>query len=209
MNATSDRLSRWTPAMFACALVNLGLAWPVAPAVAVSLAMVHLLTIGWLTLLMFGALFQFVPVITSRKLPSQTLPLATLIFVEGGLALMVGGSATWPLRLGGTSAADRRLARGRGAGRRWRHLARAAHGQTSGAAQRTVCPCRSRVPAAHGPPRAQLRAGPDGASHRPGTGAAARGRRGLPCPGRVRRLVHADRGRRLLRIAADVHVGSL
>jgi hypothetical protein len=27
---------------------------------------------------MFGALFQFVPVITSRKLPSQTLPLATL-----------------------------------------------------------------------------------------------------------------------------------
>lgn len=91
MNATSDRLSRWTPAMFACALVNLGLAWPVAPAAAVSLAMVHLLTIGWLTLLMFGALFQFVPVITSRKLPSQTLPLATLIFVEGGLALMVGG----------------------------------------------------------------------------------------------------------------------
>ena len=101
MNATSDRLSRWTPAMFACALVNLGLgllmsvlglAWPAAPTAApVSLVMVHLLTIGWLTLLMFGALFQFVPVITSRKLPSQTLPLATLIGVEGGLALMVGG----------------------------------------------------------------------------------------------------------------------
>jgi hypothetical protein len=101
MNATSDRLSRWTPAMFACALVNLalglllsvlGLAWPSASASApASLAMVHLLTIGWLTLLMFGALFQFVPVITSRKLPSQTLPLATLIGVEGGLALMVGG----------------------------------------------------------------------------------------------------------------------
>jgi hypothetical protein len=101
MNATSDRLSRWTPAMFACALVNLGLglslsvlglAWPAAPAAApVSLAMVHLLTIGWLTLLMFGALFQFVPVITSRKLPSQTLPLVTLIGVEGGLALMVEG----------------------------------------------------------------------------------------------------------------------
>ena len=53
--------------------------------------MVHLLTIGWLTLLMFGALFQFVPVITSRKLSSQTLPLVTLIGVEGGLALMVGG----------------------------------------------------------------------------------------------------------------------
>jgi len=101
MNATSDRLSRWTPAIFACALVNLGLGlllaiaglgWPVAPATApVSLAMVHLLTIGWLTLLMFGALFQFVPVITSRKLPSQALPLVTLIGVECGLALMVGG----------------------------------------------------------------------------------------------------------------------
>ena len=101
MSATSDRLSRWTPAMFACALVNLvlglllavlGLGWPAAPAGApVSLAMVHLLTIGWLTLLMFGALFQFVPVITSRKLSSQTLPLVTLIGVEGGLALMVGG----------------------------------------------------------------------------------------------------------------------
>lgn len=101
MNATSDRLSRWTPAMFACALVNLGLglllsvlgvAWPTASATApVSQPMVHLLTIGWLTLLMFGALFQFVPVITSRKLPSQALPLATLIGVEGGLALMVGG----------------------------------------------------------------------------------------------------------------------
>ncbi len=101
MNATSDRLSRWTPAMFACALVNLGLGlllsvlglgWPAVPATApVSLAMVHLLTIGWLTLLMFGALFQFVPVITSRKLPSQTLPLLTLIGIECGLALMVGG----------------------------------------------------------------------------------------------------------------------
>ena len=101
MNATSDRLSRWTPAMFACALVNFGLAlllavgglaWPAAPATApVSLAMVHLLTIGWLTLLMFGALFQFVPVITSRKLPSQTLPLLTLIGIECGMALMVGG----------------------------------------------------------------------------------------------------------------------
>lgn len=101
MKATSDRLSRWTPAMFACALANLGLGlllsvvglgWPVVPATApVSLAMVHLLTIGWLTLLMFGALFQFVPVITSRKLPSQALPLVTLIGIECGLALMVGG----------------------------------------------------------------------------------------------------------------------
>ncbi len=100
-NPTGDRLSRWTPAMFACALVNLGLglalavlglAWPAAPAAApASLAMVHLLTIGWLTLLMFAALFQFVPVITSRALPSQTPPLVALIGIEAGLALMVAG----------------------------------------------------------------------------------------------------------------------
>jgi len=101
MTATSDRLSRWTPAMFAAALLNLGLGlllpvlgvgWPAQPATGpISLAVVHLLTIGWLTLLMFGALFQFVPVITSRKLPSQALPLVTLLGVESGLVLMVGG----------------------------------------------------------------------------------------------------------------------
>jgi hypothetical protein len=122
VNATSDRLSRWTPAMFALAVVNLvlglllsvlGLAWPAAPAVApVSLAMVHLLTIGWLTLLMFGALFQFVPVITSRKLPRQALPLVTLIGVEGGLALMVGGfcalgRAAWRVEIGRVGSTSR------------------------------------------------------------------------------------------------------
>ena len=89
--------------MFAAALVNLGLglglslairglAWPAVLATApVSLAMVHLLAISWLTLLMFGSLFQFVPVITGRKLPGQALPLLTLIGIEVGLALMVGG----------------------------------------------------------------------------------------------------------------------
>ena len=107
MNATCDRLSQWTPAIFVLAVVNLvlglflsmlGLAWPaVAP---VSLAMVHLLIIGWLTLLMFSALFQFVPVITSRPPPSQALPLATLIGVESGLALMVGGFCALCLAVG-------------------------------------------------------------------------------------------------------------
>jgi len=107
VNATCDRLSQWTPAIFVLAVVNLvlglflsmlGLAWPaVAP---VSLAMVHLLTIGWLTLLMFSALFQFVPVITSRPPPSQALPLATLIGVESGLALMVGGFCALCLAVG-------------------------------------------------------------------------------------------------------------
>ncbi|MGH7118038.1 MAG: hypothetical protein ACREFP_03430 [Acetobacteraceae bacterium] len=104
MNTSKDRISRWTPAIFACALANLmigllfaisGFAWPEAPVGALpTLAMVHFLTIGWLTLLMFGALFQFVPVITTRNLPNQILPLFTLIGVELGLFLMVAGFLT-------------------------------------------------------------------------------------------------------------------
>ena len=73
MNAS---LSRWSMAYFVSALVALfvaemlmasGVGYPNnalgAPA---TLIVVHLVTIGWLSLLMFGALFQFVPVITSR-----------------------------------------------------------------------------------------------------------------------------------------------
>ncbi len=118
MNASSDRLSRWTPVMFACALINLclglllavsGLAWPAASAGApATLAMVHLLAIGWLTLMMFGALFQFAPVITGRRLRSQALALVTLIGVQAGLALMVGGFGA----LGRAAWADRLLPAG-------------------------------------------------------------------------------------------------
>lgn len=97
----SNRLSIWTLPAFACALVNFlvaqglivaGLTWPAQPVSAPgTLIAVHLLVIGWLLLLMLGALFQFVPVITSRPLPSQPLALAALAFVEIGLAGMVGG----------------------------------------------------------------------------------------------------------------------
>lgn len=112
MTAGKDRISRWTPAIFSTALGNLllglllalsGFAWPFADQAApATLAMVHLLTIGWLTLLMFGALFQFVPVITGRNLPHQVLPLITLIGVQSGLLAMLAGF----LVLGGASAAD-------------------------------------------------------------------------------------------------------
>jgi hypothetical protein len=97
----TDRISRWTPAIFACALGNFALAqalvvagvrWAgVAELAAPTLAVVHLLTIGWMTLLMFGALFQFVPVVTNSPLFSQRLSLATLSFIELGLAGMVLG----------------------------------------------------------------------------------------------------------------------
>lgn len=97
----SNRLSRWTLLFFACALANFliaqalilaGVTYPqqswAAPG---TLVAVHLLTIGWLLLLMLGALFQFVPVITSRTLPSQHLALASLLGVQLGLIGMICG----------------------------------------------------------------------------------------------------------------------
>ncbi|HEX8757206.1 MAG TPA: hypothetical protein VF745_12780 [Steroidobacteraceae bacterium] len=97
----SNRVSRWTPLFFAFALANFlaaqglivaGLTWPAQAALAPgTLVAVHLLSIGWLLLLMLGALFQFVPVITSTPLPSQHLALATLVAVQGGLVGMICG----------------------------------------------------------------------------------------------------------------------
>ena len=99
--STGDRVSRWTPLIFACALANFilaqlliiaGVSWPAASdASGSTLAAVHLLTIGWLTLLMFGALFQFVPVLTSHRLRSHKLSLGALLLTELGLAGMVCG----------------------------------------------------------------------------------------------------------------------
>jgi hypothetical protein len=97
----SNRVSRWTPLFFAFALANFlaaqglilaGLTWPVqATSAPGTLVAVHLLTVGWLLLLMLGALFQFVPVITSTPLPSQRLALTALVAVQGGLLGMICG----------------------------------------------------------------------------------------------------------------------
>ncbi|HET6726133.1 MAG TPA: hypothetical protein VFH85_09025 [Gammaproteobacteria bacterium] len=97
----SNRLSRWTLPFFGCALANFiaaqgltiaGVSWPAQSwAAPGTLVTVHLLTIGWLLLLMLGALFQFVPVMTSKMLPSQNAALATLAAIELGLAGMICG----------------------------------------------------------------------------------------------------------------------
>ena len=97
----SNRLSRWTLVFFACALADFlaaqglalaGLTWPLQSVSAPgTLIAVHLLAVGWLLLLMLGALFQFVPVITSRPLVSQRLSLATLVAVQTGLLAMLAG----------------------------------------------------------------------------------------------------------------------
>lgn len=97
----SRRLSRWSMAYFACAFANLliatslmaaGLTYPSKPIGSpLTLIGVHLVTIGWLSLLMLGALAQFVPVITTKPLPSQRAALGALFMMEIGLAGMIAG----------------------------------------------------------------------------------------------------------------------
>ncbi len=100
------RLSRWSMSYFAAALTSLilaevlwasGLADPLAsigdPWVLVG---VHLTTLGFLTLLMMGALHQFVPVLTETELASQGASGATLAAVAVGLAFMLLGFLALP-----------------------------------------------------------------------------------------------------------------
>src|SRR6185312_2252840 len=94
-------LSRWTMSYFAAALAALigaeslmasGYGYPAAPVGAPeTLVLVHIVAIGWLSLLMCGALFQFVPVLIARPLYSNMLPLPTLgLLLAGLLALLLG-----------------------------------------------------------------------------------------------------------------------
>ena len=97
-------VSRWTMLHFGVALtffllaqlvLVMGVAFPVAPLFSpMTLAVVHLLTIGWLTILMLGALHQFIPVITAQGRVAGTSALVSLIFMLGGLAAMEAGFLT-------------------------------------------------------------------------------------------------------------------
>ncbi len=100
-------LSRWTMSYFAAAITALfaGEVLMTAgfgfPAMSISapqtLVLVHLVVIGWLSLLLCGALFQFVPVLIAKPLYSNTLPLPALIFLVAGLFTLLAGF----LQLGG------------------------------------------------------------------------------------------------------------
>jgi hypothetical protein len=110
-------LSRWTMSYFAVALgcllaaelvMALGYGYPSAPLTApATLVMVHLVALGWLSLLLCGALFQFVPVLVAKPLHNNALPLPTLGCLGLGLALLLGGflqldgrlPTDWPLLL--------------------------------------------------------------------------------------------------------------
>ncbi len=100
-------ISRWTMLHFRVAIaffvtaqtaMVVGVTYPneslFAPA---TLAMVHLLTIGWLTILMLGALHQFLPVITAQTIVAGTSALVSLLAILVGL----GGMESGFLALGG------------------------------------------------------------------------------------------------------------
>lgn len=94
-------LSRWTMAFFAAALAFLlaaqvlmaaGYGYPAAAAEAPeTLLLVHAVTIGWLSLLLAGALFQFVPVLVARPLRHERFVLPALFCLLTGLTFLLSG----------------------------------------------------------------------------------------------------------------------
>jgi len=94
-------LSRWTMSYFVVAclmllagqgLMALGYGYPAAAIGAPeTLVLVHVLAIGWLSLLMAGALLQFVPVLIARPLVGGRFAAPALALVVGGLGLLVAG----------------------------------------------------------------------------------------------------------------------
>lgn len=94
-------ISRWTMSYFAIALAWLfvalalmvaGLGYPVAHLASPdTLVLVHAVCIGWLSLAMCGALFQFVPVLVAKPLFSQKLALPALALLSIGLFVLLAG----------------------------------------------------------------------------------------------------------------------
>src|SRR5690606_41211599 len=94
-------LSRWSMSYFAAALLSLaaaeilmalGYGYPQAALQAPeTLVLVHVVAIGWLSLLMCGARFQFVPVLVAPPLHSNTLPAPAPRLLVAGLASLILG----------------------------------------------------------------------------------------------------------------------
>lgn len=96
-------LSRWTLTYFVCALICLlaaealmagGFGYPgTAMDAPETLIVVHLVAIGWLSLLMCGALFQFVPVLVAKPLLGEAMAPIALGSILVGLLMLLSGFA--------------------------------------------------------------------------------------------------------------------
>lgn len=94
-------ISRWTVTYFAMALAWLfvalalmlaGVGYPAADLASPdTLVLVHAVCIGWLSLALCGALFQFVPVLVAKPLFSEKCALPALALLTAGLLLLLGG----------------------------------------------------------------------------------------------------------------------
>jgi hypothetical protein len=94
-------LSRWTMSYFAAACLMLvagqglmvtGYGYPFAdPGAPETLVVVHLVAIGWLSLLMAGALLQFVPVLIARPVIGGRFAAPALLLLLVGLGCLLGG----------------------------------------------------------------------------------------------------------------------
>lgn len=94
-------LSRWTMSYFAAACLMLlvgqglmvaGYGYPFAdPGAPETLVVVHLVAIGWLSLLMAGALLQFVPMLIARPVVGARVAAPALLLLLGGLGCLVAG----------------------------------------------------------------------------------------------------------------------
>ena len=108
-------LSRWTISYFAVAIAwllgaeVLMVAGFGAPSADVSspdtLVLVHMICIGWLSMAMCGALFQFVPVLVAKPLFSERWTLPALLLLNAGLIALLagfmalGGRIPWSISL--------------------------------------------------------------------------------------------------------------
>lgn len=94
-------ISRWTMTYFAMALAWLfvalalmiaGVGYPASDIVSPdTLILVHAVSIGWLSLAMCGALFQFVPVLVAKPLFSEKCALPALALLSAGLLVLLAG----------------------------------------------------------------------------------------------------------------------
>lgn len=94
-------ISRWTMSYFALALAWLlaalalmvaGIGYPATDLASPdTLILIHMVCIGWLSLAMCGALFQFVPVLVAKPLFAEKWALPALALLTAGLVSLLAG----------------------------------------------------------------------------------------------------------------------